>query len=176
MSKAWALVRHKLKTHHRLPVEEEYLLPEITPKTRLVYLVPTTMREGKCTTALVDYLVITHNDFMEHCRTAVNKGAGSAAAVWREHKVPITHLHLCHMLEYEQHLQSIILSHCHYSLTVGQGQKIEYDHQGLEKHLLDRFIYGKPVIQVDIPNVAYRKDIYTVESFLEIRRKVKPQV
>lgn len=144
------------------------------------------MREGKCTTALVDYLVITHNDFIEHCRravnkekgsaAAVNKRAGSAAAVWREHKVPITHLHHCHMLEYEQHLQSIILSHCHYSLTVGRGQKIEYDLQALEKHLLDRFIYGKPVIQVDIPNVAYRKDIYTVESFLEIRRKVKPQV
>ena len=131
------------------------------------------MREGKCTTALVDYLVIAHNDFIEQCRSVVSKGAVSAAAVWREHKVPITHLHRCHMLEYEQQLQSIILSHCHYSLTVGKGQKINYDLPALEKHILDRFIYGKPIIQVDIPNVAYRKDIYTVESFLEIRKRVK---
>ena len=175
MRKSWSLVCHKLK-NHRLPVEEDHLLPEITHKTRLVYLIPTTMREGRCTTALVDYLVIAHNNFIEHCRSVVSKGAESAAAVWREHKVPITHLHRSHMLEYEQHLQSIILSHCHYSLTVGKGQQIEYDHEALEKHILDRFIYGKPVIQADIPNVSYRKDIYTVESFLEIRRKVKPQV
>ena len=175
LKQAWALVRHKLK-NHRLPVEEQYLLPEITHKTQLVYLIPNTVKEGRCTTALVDHLVIEHNNFIECCRSVVSEGAESTAAVWREHKVPITHLHRSHMLEYEQHLQSIILSHCHYSLSVGRGQEIEYDLPGLEKHILDRFTYGKPTILVDIPHVAYRKDIYAVKSFLEIRRKVKPQV
>ncbi len=155
---------------------DEYLLEKIDDETRLVYLIPTTMREGCCTTALVDYLILTHNDFIERCRGIVSQGAESASAVWREHKIPITHIHCNHLLEYEQHLQSIILSHCRYSLTVGSGQNVEYDLPALEKHILDRFIYGKPVILLDIPNVAYRKDIYTVETFLEIQRKVKPQV
>ena len=160
----------------RLAVEKEYLLTEIKDKTPLVYLIPTTMREGRCTTALVDYLVLTHNDFIERCRGIVSQGAESASAVWREHKVPITHVHRCHFLEYEQHLQSIILSHCHYSLTVGSDQTIKYDLPALEKHVLNRFIYGKPVVLLDIPCVAYRKDIYTAETFQDIRRKVKPQV
>ncbi len=157
-------------------MEEYYLLPEITEDTRMVYLIPTTMREGRCTTALVDYLVLTHNSFIEWCRGIVNQGAESTSAVWREHKVLITHIHSCHLLEYEQHLQSIILSHCHYSLTVGRGQNIKYNLPALEKHILNRFIYGKPIILLDIPHVAYCKDIYTVETFREIRRKVKPQV
>ncbi len=155
---------------------EEYLLEKIDDKTPLIYLIPTTMREGRCTTALVDYLVLTHNDFIERCRGIVSQGAESASAVWREHKIPITHIHRGHLLEYEHHLQSVIVSHCRYSLTVGSGQNVKYDLPALEKHILDRFIYGKPVILLDIPNVAYRKDIYTVETFLEIQRKVKPQV
>ena len=134
------------------------------------------MREGRCTTSLVHYLVLTHNDFIERCRGIISQGSESASAVWREHKVPITHVRPCHLLEYEHHLQSIILSHCHYSLTVGRGRNIKYNLPALEKHVLDKFIYGKPVILQDIPNVAYLKDIYTVETFLEIRRKVKPQV
>ena len=161
----------------RLPVEEKYLLAEIKDETHLVYLIPTTMREGRCTTALVDYLVLTHNDFIERCRGIVSQGSeSSASAVWREHKVPITHVHRCHFLEYEQHLQSIILSHCHYSLAVGSGQNIKYDLPALEKNILNRFIYGKPAVLLDIACVAYRKDIYTAETFQEIRRKVKPQV
>ena len=39
-------------------------------------------------------------------------------SLWQEHKVPITHIHGCHLLTYEQQLPSLVLSHCHYSLAV----------------------------------------------------------
>ena len=91
--------------------------------------------------------------------------------------MPITHLHRCHLLDYEHQLPSIILSHCHYSLKFGKGQDVKYDHQALERHILNRFIYGKPMIIVDdIPHVVYRKDIYTTSTFAEVRKKVEPQV
>ena len=32
------------------------------------YLVPTTSEAGVCTTALVDFLTLTHNNFIERCR------------------------------------------------------------------------------------------------------------
>ena len=158
----------------RLPVEEECLMPEITNNTAIEYLIPTTMGKGRCTTSLVDFLVLTHNNFIETSRSLVS--SGSSSAVWREHRVPITHIHRCHLLDYEHQLQSIILSHCHYFLTVGKGQDIKYDLPALEKHILNRFIYGKPMILLDIPHVAYRKDVYTAETFLAIRQKVQPQV
>ena len=101
----------------------------------------------------------------------------STLKFWSEHKIPITHLHRCHLLDYEQQLPSIILSHCHYSLKVGRGQDVKYDHQALQKHILDLFIHGKPVIVVDdIPQVVYKKDIYTTGTFADVRKKVAPQV
>ena len=72
---------------------------------------------------------------------------------------------------------AVILVHCHYSLTVGQDQpELQYDFVGLEKHLLNDFVYGKPHIQLEIPHVVYRKDVYTGEKFEMIAAKVKPQV
>ena len=90
-----------------------------------------------------------------------------------EHKILITHLHRCHMLEYETQIQSVILSHCCYSLTVGKGREISYDLRALESYIRNQFIFGKPTILNDIPNVGYRKNVYTVETFLEIRTTVK---
>ena len=90
--------------------------------------------------------------------------------------MPITHIHRCHLLDYEQQIVSVVLSHCCYSLKVGEAHSVQYDHQALEKHILDRFIYGKPIILSDIPHVAYRRDIYTTVTFNAVRRKVSPQV
>ena len=95
---------------------------------------------------------------------------------WSRHKVPITHVNQCHLVIYDQQLQSIILSHCHYSLTAGSSHVVQYDYKALEKTILDRFIHGKPMILADIPQVMYRKDAYNTATFSEIRSKVSPQV
>ena len=95
---------------------------------------------------------------------------------WRKHKIPVSHIQQCHLLDYEHHLLSIVLSHCHYSLHHGKGQNVTYDYPALEKHLVDRFIHGKPLIQLEIPQVLYRKDVYSAMTFANIRKKVKPQV
>lgn len=71
---------------------------------------------------------------------------------------------------------SIILSHCHYSLRAGMGHDITYDFQSLQRHILDRYILGKPKLLVDIPQVVYRKDVYTATTFVNIRERVKKQV
>ena len=63
-----------------------------------------------------------------------------------------------------------------YSLRLGEGQNVTYDLPTLEKHILNRFIYGKPLILSDIPQVQYRKDVYTSSNFAVIRRTVEPQV
>ncbi len=72
----------------------------------------------------------------------------------------------------------IVISHCQYSLKYGQGHHVDFDLPALEKHLIDRFVHGKPILQLlDCPMmVEYRKDIHTVASWAKIRKKVKPQV
>ena len=75
-------------------------------------------------------------------------------------------------MDYEVHLLPLILSHCHYSLTYGQGQEVKYDFAALEKHIVDRFIYGKPHIMLMIPTVVFKEDRFTAATFGAIRRKV----
>ena len=98
------------------------------------------------------------------------------SVTWRSKPVPLPYIHDCHLLIYEHQLPSIILSHCQYSLEVGKGQDVSYDWPALEKDILGRFIHGKPLIQSDIPQVVYRKDIYTAATFAAVRKKVEPQV
>ena len=74
---------------------------------------------------------------------------------WKKLGVPITHINHCHLIDHEEQLYPIILSHCQYSLKAGHGQEIQYDFAGLEKHILKRFIFGKPTILLDIPHVRY---------------------
>ena len=70
----------------------------------------------------------------------------------------------------------ILFSHCQYSLMFGKGQNIEYDCEALEKHILDRFVFGKPLISFDIAQVVYFGDTHTHSNFANIRNKVRPQV
>jgi len=51
----------------RLRLEDDHCLPAITKDVHLEYLIPTTTGAGALTTALVDFLVVTHNDFIYMC-------------------------------------------------------------------------------------------------------------
>ena len=93
-----------------------------------------------------------------------------------KNSIPLNQLHECHLLNYESHIISVVLSHCHHSLEVGKGTDIQYDLQALEKKIVDRFIQGKPLIQFEnAPRVVYRKDVHDVQKFMYVRKKV-PQV
>ena len=61
-----------LSSSGRLRVKEEYLIPDINTETPLEYIIPTTTEAGACTTALVDFLTLAHNDFIERCRSLIS--------------------------------------------------------------------------------------------------------
>ena len=67
-------------------MEEHLYLPAITMDTPLEYLIPTTSSAGVCTTSLVDYLTLTHNNFIEKCRDFMvggdERSAMNRAIVW----------------------------------------------------------------------------------------------
>ena len=100
----------------------------------------------------------------------------SCSLTWITQKIPVTHVQLCHLLDYEHQLLSIVLSHCQYSLTYGHGQDIIYDLPALQKHIVGRFIHGKPLLILDNSYVLYQKNVHTAASFANIRKKVSPQV
>ncbi len=52
---------------------------------------------------------------------------------------------------------------------------MQYDYHALEKHILDKFIHGKPRILSDVSQVVCR-DTYTSVTLDAVRKKISPQV
>ena len=67
----------------------------------------------------------------------------------------------------------MIFSHCKYSLKAGHGSDVTYDYAALEKHILDRFVRGKPLIEIAFPGMSYRSDVIKALTFRKIRRTIK---
>ena len=89
--------------------------------------------------------------------------------------LPLHKLQASHMITFEDQLSQVILSHCNYSLKAGHGADIKYDFPALEKHILDRFVRGKPLIDCVILAMSYRSEVIDAKCFLKIRDTI-PQV
>ena len=90
-------------------------------------------------------------------------------------KISLSKVRKCHVINFEQHLLHVVLSHCQYSLKTGFGTNVVYDFPALEKHLVDQFIHGKPEIDVNIPFISFKSDVVQTTGFAKVRMKI-PQV
>ena len=89
-----------------------------------------------------------------------------------KHEVPLSKIQQCQMISFEHQLSHVIFSHCKYSLKAGHGADVTYDYLALEKHILDRFVRGKPLIFCDIPIMSYRSDVLEALTFTKIRKTI----
>ena len=67
----------------------------------------------------------------------------------------------------------MIFSHCKYSLKAGHGADVTYDYAALEKHILGRFVRGKPLIEIKFLDMSYRSDVIEALTFRKIRKTIK---
>ena len=56
-----------------------------------------------------------------------------------------------HLISYDpqQDILPVVLANCQYSFEIGKGTKIEYDFNGLERQLMDRFFFSKSRINIE---------------------------
>ena len=72
---------------------------------------------------------------------------------------------------------SVVMSHCHYSLTRGKGTEINYDLPALERHFRNRCVHGRPLFDLNTACVVIQhKNLHTSENFAAVRRNISPQV
>ena len=93
----------------------------------------------------------------------------------RSDKIPLRELDTSHVVEYEEHMQSLLLSHAHYSLAFGQGSHVTYDFEGVEQQFIEQFIQSKPLIIAEHLKFEYAREAYNQNVFRMVRVKV-PQV
>ncbi|XP_019630693.1 PREDICTED: E3 ubiquitin-protein ligase rnf213-alpha-like [Branchiostoma belcheri] len=83
--------------------------------------------------------------------------------------VNTAHVVCCHP---EQDLLPLVLSHCCYSLAVGEGTRVEYDLPTLERQLVERFVLGKPRINDDFEIFIFRQETKNVAMYKSLRDKI----
>ena len=91
--------------------------------------------------------------------------------------LPLRDLQSCYLVVGEQQFMSVVMSHCHYSLTRGKGTEVYYDIAALERHFLSHFVHGRPLFDLSTaPIVVQCRNIHTSENFAAIRKNIRPQV
>ena len=77
------------------------------------------------------------------------------------------------IIDFEQQISHVVFSHCKYSLKAGHGADVSYDFTALEKHILNRFVRGKPFITCNVPLMSYRSDVLQAQMFNKIRKSIQ---
>jgi len=91
--------------------------------------------------------------------------------------LPLRDLQSCYLVADKQQFMSIVMSHCHYSLTRGKGTEVHYDLPALERHFLSHFVHGRPLFDLKTaPIVVHCRNIHNSENFAAIRKNIRPQV
>ena len=74
-------------------------------------------------------------------------------------RVPIDFVTRSHLVAYdvERDLMPLVLAHCDYSLSVGQGTNITYNLAALERQIVDRFVNGKAHVEMKVMSTNHEK-------------------
>ena len=91
----------------------------------------------------------------------------------RSDKVPLRELKGRHVIEYDEQLQPLLLSHAHYSLALGQGTLVSYDFEGVEKQLMEQLFQNRPLILAEHLRFEYTREAYNLGVFEQVRHKVQ---
>ncbi|XP_052087598.1 E3 ubiquitin-protein ligase rnf213-alpha-like isoform X5 [Mytilus californianus] len=147
-TEAWEAVRQSLETYTcristgRIRVNKAHCRKRIDGKTPVSYLLPTYRDSGLCGFILLWFLLEKQNTFLgDFCR---EKGVLYTSLP----RVSVKDISAAHLISYhpDKDLLPMVLANCNYSFEVGQGTKVEYNFNNLERQVMDRFLFSKSVI------------------------------
>ncbi|PFX29705.1 E3 ubiquitin-protein ligase RNF213 [Stylophora pistillata] len=169
---AWNLVRLSLDQQGRLRPPKDLCDQPMDNSRLLAVLLPSTSGMGICSTALVFFLTMLHNEFNERYQNLIG---GSVKDLPH---IQLQDVSRSHLISYdtERDLLPLILAQCNYSLEVGRGTLVQYNWEALERQLIDRFIRGRPLIDFKHERFAFSKDAQLDSVFTSVKNKVRPQV
>ena len=49
---------------------------------------------------------------------------------------------------------ALAIAHCNYSLEIGKGTNIEYDFEGFQRQIYEKFIRGRPRLVTKVGNIT----------------------
>ncbi|XP_060597666.1 E3 ubiquitin-protein ligase rnf213-alpha-like [Ruditapes philippinarum] len=179
-AKAWDLCREALKFYvcktdigsaTVLPEYSHYVINENTPVSMML---PTNDGAGLCSYALLDFLLRKQNDFLEK----YFQETGSASSSVKVRPKEITSADLISYDE-EHDLIPLVLANCQYTFMMGEGNKIDYDFKGLERQIMDRFLFSKSEIEIStvlqVELMTYRTESTNATIFEKLSTYIRQE-
>ncbi|KAK3585578.1 hypothetical protein CHS0354_036765 [Potamilus streckersoni] len=162
-AEAWDLVRENL-----VHVLKEYRRRRIDDSTPVSQLLPTASDAGHCAYSVLEFLFRTQNEFMDNYYREVKKRVAEIPHVKVRDITP------AHLISYhpEQDILPLVLANCNYSFEVGKGTTIEYNFTNLERQIMDRFLFGKSWIDIEIHLMVYRAEYTNATVFRKLQEKI----
>ncbi|KAL3881532.1 hypothetical protein ACJMK2_027964, partial [Sinanodonta woodiana] len=162
-AEVWELVKEDL-----VYVPKKYRRCRIDGSTPLSQLLPTSADEGQCAYHVLEFLFRKQNDFLDDYYKEVKKSIKDIPHVKVRDITP------AHLISYhpEQDILPLVLANCNYSFEVGKETTIEYNFTNLERQIIDRFLFGKSWIDIEITLMVYRAQYTNVAVFRKLQERI----
>ncbi|KAL3881507.1 hypothetical protein ACJMK2_027939 [Sinanodonta woodiana] len=162
-AEVWDLVRENL-----VFVPKEYRRCRIGVSTPVSQLLPTASDAGQCAYSVLEFLFRKQNDFLDNYYQKAKRRVAEIPHVKVRDITP------AHLISYhpEQDILPLVLANCNYSFAVGNGTTIEYNFANLERQIVDRFLFGKCFIDIEIELMVYRAEYTNATVFRKLQEKI----
>ncbi|KAL3881508.1 hypothetical protein ACJMK2_027940, partial [Sinanodonta woodiana] len=162
-AEVWDLVRENL-----VFVPKEYRRRRIDVSTPVSQLLPTASDAGQCAYSVLEFLFRKQNDFLDNYYQKAKRRVAEIPHVKVRDITP------AHLISYhpEQDILPLVLANCNYSFEVGKGTTIEYNFANLERQIVDRFLFGKCFIDIEIELMVYRAEYTNATVFRKLQEKI----
>ncbi|KAK2149470.1 hypothetical protein NP493_2985g00001, partial [Ridgeia piscesae] len=163
-AQAWNILRERLAgaVFGEVRVPEEMCEETISNETSLAMLLPSMKGLGVCSVALLQYLAVIQNNFMEEYSRVAQQSC--------EETVCVSEATSAHLISYhpEKDLLPLVISCCQYTLTVGKGSAVTYDFAILQRQIEERFIRNRPRLDPKVDLMVYREDFTNANMFANL--------
>ncbi|XP_047126737.1 E3 ubiquitin-protein ligase rnf213-alpha isoform X2 [Hydra vulgaris] len=134
--------------------------------SKLAYFISSSSDHGLCAAMLMDFLAFKQNELLLECQLI------NSIHVFQQ--VHISKLKKNDIISYERErdLLPLVYKHCEYSLDVVGSPKIEYNLDAIQKHLFEKVIFGKSIINIEIIQFLFRDGLKSL-NFPSLRSNVK---
>ncbi|KAK3585576.1 hypothetical protein CHS0354_036763 [Potamilus streckersoni] len=162
-AEVWDLVRENL-----VFVPKEYRIRRIDDSTPVSQLLPTASDAGQCAYSVLEFLFRKQNDFLDNYYRKAKRRVAEIPSV------KVRDITSAHLISYhpEQDILPLVLANCNYSFEVGKGTTIEYNFANLERQIMDRFLFGKCFIHIEIDLMVYRAEYTNATVFRKLQEKI----
>ncbi|XP_066927560.1 E3 ubiquitin-protein ligase rnf213-alpha-like [Clytia hemisphaerica] len=163
--RVWNQLSEDLKEHGPFKPDANFHPEKLDSKTKFEYFLVSNEGSGRCLQSLIRFLQYIQNDFL----ILYQQLPGAFIKV-----VDINVLKESEVIRYtaEEDLLPILYLHCDYSLAIGQGTKIEYNFQEIERRFMEKVCYGKCMIERTLEPFKYRDNVQSSREFINMRKKV----